>query len=53
MATNQNNFKTTGIFWTYQGRFFKNSKKESKKLLNAEDATIFWKGIWSTKVERK
>ena len=40
---------------TNQGRFFKTleGKKERAKPLNAESATAFWKGIWSTKVERK
>ena len=36
-------------------RFFKNleGKEERTKPPNAEDATAFWKGIWSTKVEHK
>ena len=40
---------------TNQGRFFKNleSKEERTKPPNAEDATAFWKGIWSTNVERQ
>ena len=28
-------------------------KEERTKPSNAEDATVFWKGIWSTKVEHK
>ena len=42
-------------FQTNQGRFFKNleGKKERTKPPNAEDATAFWKAIWSTKVEHK
>ena len=40
---------------TNRGRFFKTleGKKERPKLPNAASATAFWKGIWSTKVERK
>ena len=42
-------------FLTNQERFFKNleGKEERTKPPNAEDATAFWKGIWSTKVEHK
>ena len=42
-------------FLTNQERFFKNleGKEERTKPTNAEDATAFWKGIWSTKVEHK
>ena len=48
-------FQGNKNFETNQGRFFKNleGKEESTKPLNAEDATAFWKGIWSTKVEHK
>ena len=40
---------------TNHGRFFKNleGKDERTKPPNAEDATTFWKGIWSTKVEHQ
>ena len=42
-------------FQDNQGRFFKGleGKEERTKPPNAEDATSFWKGIWSTKVEHK
>ena len=42
-------------FWTNQGRFSKNleGKEERTKPQNAEDASTFWKGIWSTKVQHK
>ena len=48
-------FQDNRNFQTNQGRFFKNleGKKERTKPPNAEDATAFWKGIWSTKVEHK
>ena len=48
-------FQDNRNFQTNQGRFFKNleGKKERTKPTNAEDATAFWKGIWSTKVEHK
>ena len=42
-------------FQTNQGRFFTNleGKEQRTKPRNAEDATAFWKGICSTKVEHK
>ena len=45
-------FQDNRNFETNQGRFFKNleGKEERTKPLNAEDATAFWKIIWSTKV---
>ena len=48
-------FQDNSNFQTNQGRFFKNieGKEEKTKPLNAEDATAFCKGIWSTKVEHK
>ena len=48
-------FQDNKNFETNQGRFFKNleGKEERKKPPNAEDATAFSKGIWSTKVEHK
>ena len=48
-------FQDNRNFQTNQGRFFKNleGKTERTKPPNAEDATAFWKGIWSTKVEHK
>ena len=48
-------FQGNRNFQTNQGRFFKNleGKEERTKPPNAEDATAFWKGIWSTKVEHK
>ena len=48
-------FQDNKNFETNQGRFFKNfeGKDERTKPPNAEDATAFWKGIWSTKVEHK
>ena len=48
-------FRDNKNFKTNQGRFFKNlaGKDERTKPPNAEDATAFWKGIWSTKVEHK
>ena len=48
-------FQDNRNFETNQGRFFKNleGKEERTKPPNAEDATAFWKGIWSTKVEHK
>ena len=44
-------FQDNKNFETNQGRFSKNleGKEERKKPLNAEDATAFWKRIWSTK----
>ena len=50
-----NQFQDNRNFQTNQGRFFKNleGKEERTKPPNAEDATAFWKGIWSTKVEHK
>ena len=48
-------FQDNRNFQTNQGRLFKNleGKEERTKPPNAEDATAFWKGIWSTKVEHK
>ena len=48
-------FQDNRHFLPNQGRFFKNleGKEERTKPPNAEDATAFWKGIWSTKVEHK
>ena len=48
-------FQDNRNFQTNQGRFFKNleGKEERTKPPNAEDATAFWKEIWSTKVEHK
>ena len=48
-------FQDNRNFQTNQGRFFKNleGKKERTKPPNAENATAFWKGILSTKVEHK
>ena len=48
-------FQDSRNFETNQGRFSKNleGKEERTKPPNAEDATAFWKGIWSTKVEHK
>ena len=48
-------FQDNRNFETNQGRFFKNleGKEERTKPPNAEDATAFWKGILSTKVEHK
>ena len=48
-------FQDNRNFETNQERFFKNleGKEERTKPPNAEDATAFWKGIWSTKVEHK
>ena len=48
-------FQDNRNFETNQGRFFRNleGKEERTKPPNAEDATAFWKGIWSTKVEHK
>ena len=48
-------FQDNRHFLPNQGRFFKNleGKEERTKPTNAEDATAFWKGIWSTKVEHK
>ena len=48
-------FQDNRNFQTNQGKFFKNLefKENRKKPPNAEDATAFWKGIWSTKVEHK
>ena len=50
-----NQFQDNRNFETNQGRFFKNfeGKEEWTKPPNAEDATAFWKGMWSTKVEHK
>ena len=50
-----NQFQDNRNFETNQGRFFKNfeGKEERTKPPNAEDATAFWKGMWSTKVEHK
>ena len=50
-----NQFQDNRNFQTNQGRLFKNieGKEEKTKLSNAEDATAFWKGIWSTNVEHK
>ena len=44
-------FQDNKNFETNQGRFSKNleGKEERTKPLNAEDATAFWKRIWSTK----
>ena len=44
-------FQDKKNFETNQGRFSKNLevKEERTKPLNAEDATAFWKRIWSTK----
>ena len=43
-------FQDNRNFQTNQGTFFKNleGKEKRTKPLNAEDATVFWKGIWST-----
>ena len=48
-------FQGNRNFETNQERFCKNleGKEERTKPPNAEDATAFWKGIWSTKVEHK
>ena len=48
-------FQDNRNFETNQGRFFKNleGKEERTKPLNAEDATAFWKRIWSTKAQHK
>ena len=48
-------FQGNRNFQTNQRRFFKNleGKGERTKSPNAEDATAFRKGIWSTKVEHK
>ena len=48
-------FQDNRNFQTNQGRFFKNREgdEERTKPPNGEDATVFWKGIWSTKVEHK
>ena len=48
-------FQNNRNFQTNQGRFFKTleGKEKRTKPPNAEDATAFWKGIWSTKVENK
>ena len=48
-------FQDNRNFETNQGRFFKNleGKEERTKPLNPEDATAFWKRIWSIKVEHK
>ena len=48
-------FQGNRSFETNQERFCKNleGKEERTKPPNAEDATAFWKGIWSTKVEHK
>ena len=48
-------FQDNRNFQTNQGRFFKNieGKEDRTKPQNAEDATAFWKGIWSTKVDHK
>ena len=50
-----NQFQDNRNFETNQGRFLKNfeGKEERTKPPNAEDATAFWKGMWSTKVEHK
>ena len=50
-----NQFQDNRNFETNQGRFFENfeRKEERTKPLNAEDATAFWEGMWSTKVEHK
>ena len=48
-------FQDNRNFQTNQGRFSKNlkGKEEMTKPPNAEYATAFWIGIWSTKVEHK
>ena len=48
-------FRDNRNFQTNQGRFFKNLKGKEERTTqpNAEDATAFWKEIWSTKVEHK
>ena len=48
-------FQDNSNFQTNQGRFFKNleGKEGRTKTPNAEDATAFWKGILSTKVDHK
>ena len=48
-------FQDNRNFETNQERFFKNleGKEERTKPPNAEEATAFWKGIWSTKDEHK
>ena len=50
-----NQFQDNRNTVTNHGRFFKNleSKEERTKPPNAEDATAFRKGIWSTNVERQ
>ena len=54
MTTEQNKFKTTGISIPTKEDFSDlECKEESTKSPNAEDATAFWKGIWSTIVEHK
>ena len=48
-------FQDNRNFQTNQGRFFKNLKGKEERTTppNAEDATAFWKEIWSAKVEHK
>ena len=48
-------FQGNRNFQTNQGIFFKylEDKEEGIKLRNPENATAFWKGIWSTKIEHK
>ena len=48
-------FQSNRNFQTNQGIFFKHleDKEEGIKLPNPGNATTFWKGIWSTKVEHK
>ena len=48
-------FQDNRNFQTNQGRFFKNlkGKEERTKPPNADDATAFLKGIWSTRFEQK
>ena len=48
-------FQDNRNFQTNQGRFFKSleGKVKRAKPPNVEDATAFWKGIWSIKGEHK
>ena len=52
---NNSNNNNNNNFQNNQGRFFKNleGKEKRTKPPTAEDATSFWKGIWSAKVEHK
>ena len=48
-------FQYNRNFESNPGKFFKNleGKEERAKSLNPEDATAFWKRVWSIKVEQK